>query len=90
MESGLPAHGSPAFQMMLLEEVDLALRPPVHERRVPSTGTFLDPQTDAETWCSRTQLEISHTPVGQGPIGDARRYVDGFVELAASSLSRSS
>jgi hypothetical protein len=63
---------------MLLEEVDLALRPPVHERRVPSSGTLLDPTTDPESWGSRTQLDISHTPVVHGPIGAARRFVDGL------------
>src|SRR5215207_1849598 len=41
-ESGLRPGGTEAFREMLSEEIDHALRPPVHERRVRSGGTILE------------------------------------------------
>jgi DisA bacterial checkpoint controller nucleotide-binding len=63
---------------MLMEEIDHALRPPVHERRVPSGGTILDPLSDPGLWASGTQLEISRQPLYQQPLRAARRFVDGI------------
>ncbi len=63
---------------LLLEEVDHALRPPVHERRVPSTGAILDPTTDRETWGLDTDLEITLSRIGEQPLDAARRYADGM------------
>ena len=78
-ESGLPADGSAAFRSMLLEEVDHALRPTVHERRVASSGTILEPKPDLATWTEGTELQISRTPLHQPtvalwgwPRGDGR------------------
>ena len=44
--------GTEAFRAVLLEEVDHALRPPVHERRVVSSGTILEPRSDPATWAA--------------------------------------
>jgi hypothetical protein len=63
---------------LLIEEVDHALRPPVHERRVPSSGTILDPTTPSETWEAGTNLQITLTLVGDQPLDAARRYADGL------------
>lgn len=77
-ESGLRPAGSDAFHEMLLEEIDLALRPPVHERRVASSGTILEPKSDPTKWASGTQLDITQKPVYEQPLPAARRFADGL------------
>jgi hypothetical protein len=77
-EAGLPSQGTEAFRTMLIEEIDLALRPPVHEHRVPSGGTILDPMSDPSMWASGTQLDITRQSLGRQPLTDARRFVDGI------------
>jgi hypothetical protein len=62
---------------LLLEEIDLALRPPVHERRVPSLGSIVEPRSPESTWEPGTELSIAHGPIGQ-PLLDARRFADGL------------
>ena len=42
-ESGLRFEGTPAVHEMLVQEIDQALRPAVHEQRAASSGTILDP-----------------------------------------------
>jgi hypothetical protein len=76
-ENGLPAGGSAAYRSMLLEEIDQALRPPVHERRVVSGGTILDPESDDSTWEERTQLSIMRKAI-ELPLDSVRRFADGI------------
>jgi DNA integrity scanning protein DisA with diadenylate cyclase activity len=76
-ESGLPLDGPGRWPEMLLEEIDHALRPTVHERRVASGGTILQPQSDPATWSGGTQLEISVLPLDEQPLPAARRFADG-------------
>jgi hypothetical protein len=77
-ESGLRPKGSGAALQVLVEEIDHALRPPVHERRVSSGGTVLDPTSDPATWAAGTQLDIFRQPLGQQPLPAARRFADGL------------
>jgi len=77
-ESGLRPEGHGAALEVLVEEIDHALRPPVHERRVSSGGTVLDPMSDPATWAGGTQLDIFRKPLGQQPLPDARRFADGL------------
>jgi hypothetical protein len=77
-ESGLHLEGTEAFRVMLLEEVDHALRPEVHERRVVASGTILEPASDPATWAPGTQLAVSRTPLGEQPLAAARRFADGL------------
>lgn len=77
-ESGLPSTGTVAFREMLVDEIDHALRPPVHERRVPSSGTVLDPRSQPSTWEPGTQLDITRKPVGEQPLSAVRRFADGL------------
>jgi len=77
-ESGLRLDGTDALQELLLEEIDRALRPPVHERRIPSSGTILEPVSDPATWAARTQLEFTRGPVNAQPLAAARRFADGL------------
>jgi DNA integrity scanning protein DisA with diadenylate cyclase activity len=77
-ECGLRAEGTDAFQEMLIEEIDRALRPPVHERRVSSSGTILEPRSDPASWAPGTLLDITRAPLGEQPLPAARRYADGL------------
>jgi len=77
-ESGLRLGENPAVRETLIEEIDQALRPPVHERRTASSGTILQPESDPAIWASETELEISRTPLGQQPLPAARRFADGL------------
>ena len=77
-EVGLRVDADGDFRAMLLEEVDLALRPPVHERRIASTGTILQPASDPLTWSPGTQLEVTRKPLYEQPLSAARRFADGL------------
>jgi hypothetical protein len=77
-ESGLRPDETAAVREMLMEEIDQALRPPVHERRTASSGTILEPASEPASWASETQLDITRTPLGQQPIPAARRFADGL------------
>jgi hypothetical protein len=77
-ESGLQMAGAGPTRELLLEEVDKALRPEVHERRVASCGTILDPASDPAGWSDGTQLDISCMAT-EGHSADAsRRFADGL------------
>jgi hypothetical protein len=77
-ESGLRLEATEVVQEMLIEEIDQALRPPVHERRTASSGTVLEPAAEPVTWASGTQLEITRTPLEEQPLSAARRFADGL------------
>jgi DisA bacterial checkpoint controller nucleotide-binding len=76
-EHGLRMHERRSSEM-LLEEIDRALRPPVHERRVVSSGTILDPATDPSTWEAEAELEIGRRQLDHQPLRAARRFTDGL------------
>lgn len=77
-ESGLHLEGSETLPAIVVEEIDHALRPPVHERRVVSSGTILDPLSDPDTWAVGTELTIARQSLGEQPLLDARRFADGL------------
>jgi len=77
-ESGLHLDRTSAVRDMLIEEIDQALRPPVHERRTSSSGTILQPESDPDVWESETQLDITRTPLGHQPLPASRRFADGL------------
>jgi sensor domain DACNK-containing protein/DisA checkpoint controller-like protein len=70
--------GTGRHRDLLLEEIDLALRPVVHERRISSGGSVVEPASDPETWASGAQLEISRGPLDHQPLMAARRFADGL------------
>lgn len=76
-EVGLALDGSADWHRLALVEIDYALRPAVHERRVPSYGAIVTPTTDPDSWERRTELMIARRPVGATDIAAARRYADG-------------
>lgn len=77
-ESGLRWSVGGRADDLLLEEIDLALRPPVHERRVASSGIIVEPRADPRHWSEATGLDITRKPLGEQPLSAARRFVDGL------------
>jgi DNA integrity scanning protein DisA with diadenylate cyclase activity len=77
-ESGLDLTRRDAADELLLDEVERALRPPVHERRVPSAGTIVAPALETDAWARGTRLEITEEPLGDQPLDAARRFTDGL------------
>ena len=71
--------------MLVLEELDYALRPPVHERRVPTYGAIVGPTSDPEDWRLTTELIAERRQTvefGDAPI---RRFADGISSWAVRS-----
>jgi hypothetical protein len=77
-ESGLPAQEPGELRDMVLREIDYALRPPVHERRVASQGTIVEPRSDPATWAAGARLDISRGRIENQPLPAARRFADGL------------
>ncbi|QXC59623.1 DNA integrity scanning protein DisA nucleotide-binding domain protein [Aquihabitans sp. G128] len=78
-EVGLHLDGSAPWHEVAIAELDYALRPAVHERRVPSYGAVVGPTTPSATWSDRTELGMSLRPVDGTPVERARPYADGIV-----------
>src|SRR5262245_13441912 len=66
-ESGLCLEDGNPVHELLLDEIDHALRPNVHERRVPSSGTIVEPTSDPTGWADGTRLEITRAPLAEQP-----------------------
>ena len=62
----------------MLSELDYALRPPVHERRIPSYGAIVQPDVDPGDWEEPANLTITHRPVQEEQQVGARRFADGI------------
>jgi hypothetical protein len=77
-EVGLPIELDEPWGGLLLEELDAALRPPVHEGRVASYGSILDPTSDPRSWEQRAGLTITLRDVDGMPLAGARRFADGL------------
>lgn len=77
-ESGFAFDGGARWRAVLLDEVEHAVHPEVHERRVSSTGAIIDPSSDPTTWEPGTDLEIVERPIGEQPLVGARRFADGL------------
>ena len=76
-EIGLHLDGTEPWHETAVVEIDYALRPAVHERRVPSYGAIVAPGTDPATWSAGTALTIDQRPVADTTTDVARRYADG-------------
>jgi Probable sensor domain DACNK/DisA bacterial checkpoint controller nucleotide-binding len=64
---------------VLLEELDYALRPPRHERRVPTYGSIVLPTVPTDRWDQVTGLRTEFDPTSSRDDHDVRRYADGLV-----------
>jgi len=78
-EQGLDLDGSESWHECAVIEIDYALRPTVHERRVPSYGAIIEPTTAPDHWEHETQLTIARRKVGLTALDESRRYADGIV-----------
>lgn len=76
-EGGLPQSDGPERQL-LLQEVDRALRPRVHEGRVATSGTIVNPSAPREDWGPATGLTVTQLQAGTVPTAELRRFVDGL------------
>ena len=63
---------------LVLTELDYALHPAVHERRIPSYGSIIGPSTDEATWSDETELTITRRAIPRFPLAEARRFADGL------------
>lgn len=66
----------------VLEELDYALRPPVHERRIPSYGSIIGPTEPLEGWAVTTRLVAERRPMTQFGDAQIRRFADGISSWA--------
>jgi hypothetical protein len=77
-EDGFELGGTDEWRALVLVELDYALRPTIHERRVPSFGAIVAPTTDPQGWDAATQLAIAHQSLGETPLSAARAFADGL------------
>jgi hypothetical protein len=77
-ENGFRLDAAGSARDVLLEEVDHALHPPVHERRIASMGTILEPALPPDAWTAGTRLDITRGPLRDQPLDAARRFADGL------------
>ncbi|MGD9701751.1 MAG: diadenylate cyclase [Acidimicrobiia bacterium] len=77
-EDGFVLDGTDEWRSLLLAELDYALRPTIHERRVPSYGAIISPTTDPSGWDAASQLTITHQALGETPRAAARLFADGL------------
>jgi hypothetical protein len=63
---------------VLVDELDYALRPPRHERRVPSYGSFVLPERPVESWREQTGLSVVTSSTADELDDAVRRYADGL------------
>ena len=68
-----------------LAELVYAQRPPIHERRVPSYGAFIEPSTALPSWAETVGFEVSRRNVSELTDAAVRRFADGIVSWAVRS-----
>lgn len=59
-------------------ELDYAMRPRVHERRVPTYGAIVAPVGDRSDWQASTDLQITERPFPRTGLTGARMFADGL------------
>ena len=82
VDEGLGVVESIDAPRLVAEELDYALRPPAHERRVPTYGAMVLPQAEPSTWEEPTALQVSVLRSEERADDDARRYADGRASWA--------
>jgi len=77
-ELGMLLESDEKWRSIFLDEVEYALRPRVHERRVPSYGAVIEPRVAPANWSKPTQLAITKFEVGAMSLPESRRFADGL------------
>ncbi len=67
------------FADVVLDELDYALRPPRHERRLPTYGSIVMPSIETDRWGDVTGLHTELSITTSRDDHDVRRYADGLV-----------
>ena len=62
----------------VLDDLAYALRPPVHERRIPSFGSIVAPAVKPDGWARDTQLGINRMGFDEMVLDAVRRFADGL------------
>ncbi|HPU38997.1 MAG TPA: diadenylate cyclase [Microthrixaceae bacterium] len=75
---GFEFAGPDSLILAILSELDYAMRPRVHERRVPTYGAIIAPGGDREDWQVSTQLTITARPFPRSGLAGARLFADGL------------
>jgi hypothetical protein len=70
----------------VLDELDYALRPPRHERRLPTYGSIVLPTVEVGDWGAVTGLHIDLSPTTARDDDDVRRYADGLASWTLRSV----
>ena len=70
--------GQVSSRHALLEELDYALRPPVHEGRVPTYGAVLTPGSEPDAWQAITGMAVHHRLARRLSNVATRRFADGM------------
>ena len=77
-EAGLHIDLASEWGDLVITEVDYALRPHIHERRVPSVGTIIEPSTLQDRWESGSGLLVTRRPIEAMPLNRSRLFADGL------------
>jgi hypothetical protein len=77
-EAGLAVDVTTEWGDLVITELDYALRPHVHERRVPSVGTIIEPTASQAQWESGSGLLVTRRPIEAMPLNRTRLFADGL------------
>jgi hypothetical protein len=79
VEEGTGVIEAVASPEVVVDELDYALRPPRHERRLPTYGSIVVPTEPIERWGEVTGLRTELSVTTDRDDHDVRRYADGLV-----------
>lgn len=72
---------------VVVDELDYALRPPRHERRLPTYGAIVLPSRAPDEWSRITGLTTTLSRTVERDDQDTRRYADGLVSWTIREAS---
>ena len=72
---------------VLVDELDYAMRPPRHERRVASYGALVFPTEPVDAWEATTGLHATYNVATQRADDEVRRYADGLSSWAVRTAA---
>jgi hypothetical protein len=70
---------------VVLVEIDYAMRPTPHERRLPTYGAIVDPVVEPGAWEGPTTLHVARRPTAAFSDADTRRFADGLASWVIRS-----